>query len=140
MSPRVERTELKGSESFITIGLNDPEAFDPRKFDKLVQDSIRPEFGSYSLKYIVCEDTMYLFPDTLYHDDVESLLRVGGVTGNLQSAGRVVLIHSGSSGSFRTIDDYSNTLEDKKILSKHNSDVYKNTVIRVKLGDFFEVT
>ncbi len=145
MSPSVERTEFKGSdssgqtESFITIGLSDPEAFDPKKFDKLVQDSIKPEFGSYPLKYIVCGDTMYLFPDNLYHDDAESLLRAGGVTGSLQSAGRVVLI-LGRPGSFRTIDDHSNTLEDMEILSKHESDVYKTTVIRAKLGDSCDVT
>lgn len=146
MSPRVECTEFKGSgssgqsESLITIQLNDPAAFDPEEFDQLVQGSISPQFGSYSLHYIVCGGTMYLFSDSRYHDDVvESLRRVSGVTGKLQSAGRVVLIGS-PRGYSRTIEDYSRTLEDTAVLSREDSDAYKNTVIREKLGGFFEVT
>lgn len=142
MSPSVERTEVKvgnnleQSQHFITIRLNDLEVFDAGKFDELARKSVEPKIGGWNLKYIVCADTMYIFPGNLRHNNAESALRASGMTGQLQSAGYVWL--SDGPDFKRTIDNYSTTL--LRTLSQADSDGYKNTVIKEALGDFFQVT
>lgn len=134
MSPEVNSIEFN-SILFITIRLDDSEPFNPEKFDELVRKSVEPKFGGWNLKYIVCADTMYIFPGNLRHNNAGSALRVSGIAGQLQSAGYVWL--SDGPDFKRAIDNYSTTL--LRTLSQADSDAYKNTVIKKALGDFFQV-
>lgn len=137
MSPRIENVEFE-NQQFITITLNDSEPFDPEKFDKLAKAAVELKLGTYPLKYIVSNDLMYIFPRKLRHSDVETILNANGITGKLQSAGYVSIIETEEGSSFRIIDEYSSTLS--SILSRTDSDNYKNTVIKEKLGEYFKVT
>lgn len=151
MSPSVERTEFNGNIGqvpVIKVSLADSEPFNPDKFDKLVKESTQPEpeLGMYFLKYIVYAGIMYIFPARLLHDTAHFLFVANGVTDRPQSAGTVGINLDDPDDHSRTIGDYSvnlsirDPLSNKAILTKGDSDTYKFTVIREKLGDFFKVT
>lgn len=136
MSPRVENVEFK-NQQFITITLKDSDDFDPEKFDKLAKAATELKGWTYPLKYVAIDDLMYIFSRKLRHSDVETILKANGITGKLQSAGYVSILEIPGECFLRIIDEYSSTLA--STLSRTDSDNYKNTVIKEKLGEYFKV-
>ncbi len=122
----------------ISIGLNEPGVFNAAEFDKLVKDSMKPNYAIYSLKYIAVDDTLYIFPSTLRHNKAYKMLKDNGIAERLQSAGYVGVHFEDDGSTSRFLDQYASTLVG--LLSEESSNYFKNTVIKEKLGEYFQVS
>lgn len=130
----------ESSVPFITINLCDSNPFDADKFDQLVQDNFLETYGRgmFTLKHITYGDIMHIFPDSILHSKALVVLRNLASKGNIQSAAEVTIVIR-PSFIRRVIEGYSIGLSANGELDRRDSDMYKNTVIKAKIGDYFEV-
>lgn len=124
---------------FLGINLMNKEPFPIDEFDVLAQNTF-PDFD-FGLKYVACGDQsagMYMFNISLDHIRAVELLRRIGKGGTLQSAGFVYLSYSSVSDipHCRTLGEYSSSLLEQ--LGREQSKLYRETVIRERLGDYFK--
>lgn len=126
---------------FVTINLCDSNPFDPDKFDQLVQGNFQQTYGRgmFTLKHITCGDIMHIFPDSILHSEALVILRNLGSKGNIQSAAEVTIVINPPFIIRRVIEGYSISLSANGELDSRDSDMYKNTMIKAKIGDYFEV-
>lgn len=143
MPPKIESKVglYKGIDiPLITINLCDDNPFDPDEFDRLVQDNFPQIYwrGTFTLKHITCGDIMHIFPNTIIHSEAVGVFRKLGSEGKIQSAAEVTIVIS-PSYVWRVIEGNSRSLAVNGELDVQDSDTYKNTVIKAKIGDYFKV-
>lgn len=162
MSPRVEKfinpenptLETKETKCFV-IELNTTEELNIELFDKLASSigSRMPyaldvylgigKVEHYELKWIVRGNRMFFFPHTMEHRLANHALEMAGFKDKLQSAGDYYF-HSGRTSIMdmeekyvRRLHGHSETSRD--VLPLEQSEHYKNTVLKEKLGPYFEI-
>ena len=96
--------------------------------------------GSSSLKFIVVDSIMYIFPSSMYHRDFKLEL---GITGRIQDAGRIVISFDVSREGRKTIKTTKarmlfDTSSSLFYLSGHeDQDAFRRDTIGSQLGEFF---
>ena len=126
--------EVKKDVNFVSVPLNRP--FDQIYFDNQVKNTLPPVLDEmYILKYIVCKDTMYVFPGTVEHKRAWTMLRERGTGTLLQSAGHIKLFYDNP--LTRVLDGHSESL--LGLLPEGKSNIYKEDVMRERLSSWFEV-
>lgn len=126
----------------IPIELKNSLVFDLPKFDSvLLRMKRESKLHPRELKWIAADDWMFIFRDNFIHIDLYTHLQRVIKLSILNSAGDmdVVFPPGLTSSSSRTIDEYSVSLSDYGLLSRANSNRYKQTVIARRLSPFFEI-
>lgn len=131
---RVERTG-QGSEyiRYFRVLLDDPRPFDPEEFKRLSRDVTGSWTLPIHLKFIVKGSRMVVFSEVFSHLDTDNQLDREGEDGQLLSAGMIEL-HADTG---REIFGRSISLENRLRIS--DSDNYKKTVLKEKIGEFFQI-
>ncbi len=137
MSPRIEALQTVEADHapFFTVDLMGEEAFDATRFDELTRQVGERRGAVTSLKYLVQNNVMFLFPTTADHAKFyEAVPR-----GKVQSAGFVYVIATQDGFVKRTIDGHSSSLDHSNKLGKRESSEYRKTLIAEKLATYFEI-
>lgn len=134
MSPEVVPfKERPGQPEYFTVDLNSEKPFDPNLFDMQAK-LLGTGDSTFFLKYVVIDDVLYGFDFFTTQDMFYNALRKNGNTGKLQSAGMITV---DTIYAERKITGNSITLS--KFLPIEDSDNYKMTVMKEKLGDYFDI-
>lgn len=143
MSPRIEGESLQETDTlalYFTIDLASDGAFDGGEFDRLAKE-ITYDSASFKsfLKFIVHQETMYVFKDARTHSGIFDELRLGEES--LRCAGYIRLdfvpLLRGKDQPSRVIYDNSSTLE--HVLSIEDSESYKLGELKRTLGEYFSI-
>lgn len=154
--PEVEgsRTEKEGQKvrhGFV-VDLSSEVKFDPTKFDaeikKIDPPIMLPNNEMYQAKFVVIGDKIVLFSVNTNHiEGIEWIRKVFtdvDLNGEIQSAGHVTVnIHQVSMvvrQTERIISGMSTSLLESAILPLEKSERYKQTVLKEKLGDYFDIS
>lgn len=135
MAPTVERMETSPLGPYFSIDLKTPELINIDKSDEQSK-SLHPDPFLSSLKYVVKDDKIYIFPATQEHWQFFLYLNQES-PGRLQSAG-MIQITNYRNRTERRIFSYSPSLEG--VLSKDQSDQYKNSFLKEALSPYFKVS
>ena len=129
--------QSKNIEYFI-VDLTDEETpFDSELFDKQLREICVVSSGI--AKFILAGDRFLVFSGGLIHAEMNKHAPRIGLTGALQCAGTIYYDFSEQGRERRKISDFSNSLEEYGLLRRYDSDQYKRTVLKEKLGRFFTI-
>ena len=132
-----------------TVDLQRPtKEFDPDRFDqnaKALHLNSIPTYTSRTprseLKYIVEGDLMLAFRQTLEHKtayiNLYNILQGLNRIGKLQSAGFIIVVYSADLQT--TLSRVINGVSSSLPLDPRSSNIYRETVLKTKLGEFFRI-
>lgn len=135
MAPTVERVETNPLGQYFSIDLKTPEQINIDQFDQQAK-GFNQDPLVVTLKYVVKEDKIHVFPGEVEHWQFFLYLNQE-VPGRLQSAG-MIQITSFRNRTERRIFNHSPSLEG--VLSKDQSDQYKNSFLKEALSPYFKVS
>ncbi len=113
--------------------------FDPAFFDTQLTAIARPEGQTGAVKFIVINEQMIMFESKSgMHSTVYRFAATIGINGFPVAAGSINFDFSREDLDRRRIHDYSSSLIDEG-LNPDDSDKYRETVLREKLGAYFRI-
>ncbi len=147
--------EGQGSRYGLIIDLSSSKQFNPSRLDREIKRvGFRTELPDrtlgdmYHAKFVVVGDRIILFSSDYNHlEGIEWMKKVFpdvDLNGEIQCAGDItVSFHQGGFGNtrpIRVIAGMSTGLLQNGTLSEEKSEEYKRTVLKEKLGDYFDIS
>jgi len=148
MSPRAETLLGKDGRptTMLLVDLLSPETLDIPSLDEKLKQAALSDEDSGVVKFIVINDKLIAFWGRMEHGKAyEDFKRTFGISGKPQCAGSISFNFTGdeTQGPRRKIFDYSVSLAysvaPANRLSTEDSDHYKKTVLKEKLGKHFVI-